>query len=178
MHIAPVASDIQHINEGQRGHFFDCLLQSLFAALNCKRRTVFLPSVTDQPSAKIPDVVARRLSHKDCEPAVILTDAEGSLVESIAHCEAAEVVTFPQMIGNIGKDSWDCNRAGSCKDCSGLQEVPPAHNRRLLGLQNTACSDPVVQIWAQSDRAVVVQLLVTSRAKRITHVLHFELTTK
>ena len=95
LHISPVATDVQDVDEWQRCHSFDALFQRFFATLHGQGRTVFLPRVADQTGAKISDVIARRLRGENREPTFILGDAERALVEAVGYHRAAKVVSLP-----------------------------------------------------------------------------------
>ncbi len=57
LNVSPIATDVQHIDKWQGGHFFDGLFQRFFAALHGERGTIFLPRVTDQTGAEISYVI-------------------------------------------------------------------------------------------------------------------------
>src|SRR5215470_1310275 len=101
MDVPPVAADVEHIHEGQRGHFFDRLFESLLSALHGEGWTILFPRVTNQPGTKIADVMARRLGHEDRVPSLILRDAERPLVQAVHDLRATEVIAFPEMVGDV-----------------------------------------------------------------------------
>src|SRR5437773_6863270 len=136
MHVPPVAADVEDVHEGQRGHFFDSLIQSLLSALHCEGGAVFFPGVTDESGSKIPDVIARRLRHEDRVPAFILSNAKGSLIQAIGDLRATEVIALPEMVGNVCKGRTGSESAYSSQNRTGLhtglQEIASAHSPSLL----------------------------------------------
>ncbi len=95
LHIAPIAADVQHVHKWQRSHFLHALFQRFPAALHAECRAVFFPGIADQATAKISDVLARRLGGEDREPALVLVNAEWPLVEPIGNLGRAKLDSPP-----------------------------------------------------------------------------------
>ena len=102
--IAPVAADVEDIDEWQRRELLDMLLDGLGASARGERRAAFLPGVADESQPPIADGLIRRRGRCDREPALVLIDAERALVQAIGDCGArAEIVAVPAVRRNIGK---------------------------------------------------------------------------
>src|SRR5215467_5547414 len=175
MYVPPVAADVEHVHEGQRSHFFNRLFESLLSALHGEGWTILFPGVTNQSGTKIPDVLARRLGHKDCVPSLILRDAERPLVQAVRDLRATEVMAFPEMVGDVCPGRTRGESARPCHHRTGLQEIPSAHSPSTYRSSRYVASDSAMQVGTQGEGAIVVQFLVAGPANRIPHALHFDL---
>src|SRR6185295_19871077 len=83
-------------------------------------------------SAKISNVIARRLGCEDREPALVLVNAKWPLVEPIGDLGRAELITLPQMVRYIRPHLRTQKTARSCQECSRLHKISPPHCVSLL----------------------------------------------
>ena len=82
MHVAPVATDIEHIYEGQAGNLIDVLLQSLASGTRRQRWAAFLPRIAHQAKSGIALWFFRRRGEKRGQSAFILVDVERPLLKA------------------------------------------------------------------------------------------------
>src|SRR5207247_1049487 len=101
LHVAPVAADVQDVHEGQAGECLHRRFQARLAAAHGQRRPVLLPGVTDESGAEVADGGGRRRGGGDGVPALVLLDAEWTLVETIRDRRSGNVV------GTIGAQTGE-----------------------------------------------------------------------
>ena len=135
LHVAPVAADVEHVDERQAGHALDVLLERLASGARGERRTGLFPGVAYQAEAIVGHGALGGAGGGDGEPAVVLLDGERPLVQSVAHARArTEVISRPEVGGHVGPQP-----AGrQTKRRRAADPIPSAHDHSLQ--------------WGQPDR--------------------------
>src|SRR6185503_16603139 len=138
LHIAPIAADVQHVHKWQRRHFLYALFQGFPATLHVECGAVFFPGIADQATAKISNVLARRLGGEDREPALVLVDAERPLVKPVCNLGRAKLVALPQMVRYIRPHLRTHKTARARQKCHCFEKISSPH-----------CVPPdVLSIWS------------------------------
>jgi len=102
--VAPVATDVEHVDEGQRGDFVHVPLDSFGATARGERRPVLFPGIAEKAQSPVADGLIGRRGGGDGEPAFVLIDAERALIKTIGDRGAgAEIIAIPAVRRNIGQ---------------------------------------------------------------------------
>jgi hypothetical protein len=125
LHVAPIAANVQDIDEWQAGDLFDMLLQSFSAGASRKGRPTFFPAVSHQPKPRISQRLFRRAGEQNRLPALVLFNIEGSLVQTLSRRLRKRDGMVPRRAGCKLQSSQ------SRENCSGFQEVSATHIRDI-----------------------------------------------
>ena len=143
LHVAPVAADVEHVHERQRGEALDRQLERFLARSRRERRAVLLPRVPDEAEAGVADAAGAGRRRGDRVPALVLLDAEGALVQPVGDDRAgAEVVALPEVRAFIGTGE---RRPHCGQRRARLQELPsPCHRSPPARAPRDTIWDPLV----------------------------------
>ena len=104
LHVAPVATDIKHIDKRKTGHLLHMIFQRLAAFAHGDGRSALLPRITKQPKPRVAKRLLRWRRIQNGLPTFILVDVEWTLVQAIFGCEVrGEIITLPQVLWILRK---------------------------------------------------------------------------